>query len=201
MKHMGHQLPAHQRLIAGVSTARTVAAMTTTPDAKGQPLLSEVAARIETDTDPLSRLEGIRILRERLATAEADAVRDARRGNVSWRAIGERLGVSKQGAQARHERREPGQQVVADAEKPRHQRTATKPRKALGSWELTTPRGRTLLRLRPVRTPPLAEQTPAGKRPPASGHEIGIRASSGCGEDGVHDFPEPLGGVWPSRGS
>ena len=51
--------------------------------------------------DPVRRLDAIRGTRERLEALEVDAVLDARRAGVTWKAIGALYGLSKQGAQQR----------------------------------------------------------------------------------------------------
>lgn len=115
--------------------------------------MTELAARIERGADPIARLSAVTELRSLLAAAEAAAVRDARTGRVPWATIGASLGVSKQAAQKRHaDVRLVGEDTeVAGSD--RHP-TVDRPvierrrRRPLG-WEITTPRGRTLLRVQP----------------------------------------------------
>ncbi|MBW4041567.1 MAG: hypothetical protein HIU86_05495 [Acidobacteria bacterium] len=51
--------------------------------------------------DPLTRLDAVRGAREHLEEMEVEAVRSARDAGATWKAIGARYGLSKQGAQQR----------------------------------------------------------------------------------------------------
>lgn len=126
--------------------------MTTTGTDHRQPRLTDQAARIDRETDPLARLGEIRLLRELLASAEAEAVNCARAKPISWAAIGAKLGISKQAAAKRFSIEPPtesssAQKVSEQSHPPKAPPKKSGPR----SWEVTTPRGRTLLRIRQSR--------------------------------------------------
>ena len=57
---------------------------------------------VEIDTDSLKAIAAYADRLDRLETALADAVRQARRDGRSWSAIGTMLGVSKQAAQRKY---------------------------------------------------------------------------------------------------
>ncbi|WP_175582643.1 hypothetical protein [Nocardioides guangzhouensis] len=104
-----------------------------------------MARQFETASDPLERLGCIRLLREALKGAEETTVQAARTADASWAAIGECLGVSKQAAAQRFAiRPEPTATLAGE--------TPESPRRRTGSnvWEVTSPGGRTLLRIRRV---------------------------------------------------
>ena len=77
----------------------------------GEPFYDQLVARVEhTASEPLERIEAAAALRAML-DADADRVLDrfvarARDGGLSWTAIGDRLGVSKQAARQRYALRE-----------------------------------------------------------------------------------------------
>ena len=108
--------------------------------------MTDQAARIESERDPLARLGHIQLLRQLLATAEAEAVSHARAARLSWAAIGAELGITKQAAAKRHQT-PAGSPSVPKQEQPDPAEVPPKSRRS-NSWEVTTPRGRTLLRIR-----------------------------------------------------
>ena len=120
---------------------RTVTDMTREIDR--QPTLTDLARRLETAADPLDRLGHIRLLREALKATEDATVQEARAADASWTAIGESLGVSKQAAAQRFGVR-PQPTATSAGE------TSASPRRQTGNnaWEVTSPGGRTLLRIR-----------------------------------------------------
>ncbi len=54
------------------------------------------------DGDPAARLRALRKLRTELESLETETAADALRGGLSWRSIGDALGISKQAAHRRH---------------------------------------------------------------------------------------------------
>jgi hypothetical protein len=97
----------------------------------------------------------IRHLRDVLAAAEADAVTAARQAGTSWGAIGASLGITKQAALKRFgNRREPKTSEPTINQEVPARPAGEKSRTVKTSWDLTTPGGRTLLRLRPSSTTP-----------------------------------------------
>lgn len=123
---------------------RTVLNMTTTLD-DGQPSLTELAAAVEADIDPLSRLESICRLRTALGTIEEATVFAARTEGTSWAVIGAGLGVSKQAASKRF-----GTQPM-DNQTPIPRRDHGRAQSARVGWEIAIPGRRALLHIRPRR--------------------------------------------------
>lgn len=116
--------------------------MTTNADAR-QPALTDLAAAVDAASDPLTRLDAVRALTDALATVERAAVAQARAGHASWADVGTRLGVSKQAAAKRFGEPRPATAAM-DSVGVAH--ATPVPRTAHG-WVVTTPRGRTLLRV------------------------------------------------------
>lgn len=67
-----------------------------------EPYEQEPPRQVDSSTYAQMRLTEFGKLRELVAEAEAEAVRDARREGASWQVIGRRLGISKQAAQQRY---------------------------------------------------------------------------------------------------
>jgi len=127
--------------------------MTASPDSQAS--LTELAAAVECATDPLALLVALHLLAEAVGACRAEAVRDARAGGIPWSQIGSALSVSRQSAQARYgspstASEEAGSGDGADeraASTPSTARTGRAGR--VVGYALTTPGGRTLLRLVP----------------------------------------------------
>lgn len=87
--------------IAPRGQASTVPAVKIT-QVDGQPELTSLAATIAAANDPLTTLEAICAIRALLVEVEKHQVEAARSGGATWAQVGERLGISKQGAAKRH---------------------------------------------------------------------------------------------------
>lgn len=131
----------------------TVAIMTTLPVDDRQLTLTQMVQVLQDPCDPLVRLQAIRRIRKALQPLEEEAVRDARDCNESWSQIGASLGISKQAANRKH-----GSAVMAPELHPKgepesaNEQGGGRPRKArVAGWDVTTARGRTLLRFVPRR--------------------------------------------------
>lgn len=114
--------------------------MTTTWD-DGPLRLTELAAAVDGDPDPLSRLEAIQRLR-----VEAAAVRAAREEGASWEKVGDRIGISKQAANKRF-----AAGAVKDSDAPARANSHDGRRVARAGWEIALPGRRALLHIRPRR--------------------------------------------------
>ncbi|GAA2135333.1 hypothetical protein GCM10009844_00480 [Nocardioides koreensis] len=142
--HAGARGPERMGLIAHRRRSRTVPDMTTTLD-DGQLPLTELAATVEADTDPLSRLESICRLRTALGAIETATVCAARAEGRSWAAIGAGLGISKQAASKRF-----GTQQM-DNQTPPPRSDHGQARSTRAGWEIAIPGRRALLHIRPRR--------------------------------------------------
>lgn len=87
--------------------------------------------------EPAERLLALVALKREVDELETEAVADALRANMSWRQIGEALGISKQAAHHRHSR-SVGQLDRATAGEPRGRRVVVSPaaRKAVRAARL-----------------------------------------------------------------
>ena len=119
-----------------------------------QDALTRLTRDIAAATDPLGRLGALHRLDRWLTQAKKEAVAQALRERASFNDIGAALEVTRQSAHARYRR------LLADTSKPQHeddmptvataQPQTARRRGAVDEWALTTPRGRTLLRLIPM---------------------------------------------------
>ncbi|MCV7108085.1 hypothetical protein [Mycolicibacterium chitae] len=78
--------------------------------------LADALAELDAATDPLSRLDAARQIRELAEALELAQVRAAREHGTSWSKIGATYGLTKQGAQ---------QRFRADARRPKGGRKST----------------------------------------------------------------------------
>ena len=149
-RRVGHsgRLSRARLPIASVVSGRTVTNMKTTTN-DSQPSLTDLAAQLLAANDPLVRLAALRSLRELLTVLEAEAVGAARSEGASWGEVGGTLGVSKQAAAKRFA--PPKSSGSAASPPTRGSADRTRLRGANPDWEVTTPGGRTLLRLRKAR--------------------------------------------------
>lgn len=110
--------------------------------------MTALVVDILTVDDPLAQLTATRSLRLLLSVIEAEAVQAARSEGASWARVGQCLGVSKQAAAKRFA---PPKTETATGNPPAGPVTdQARSRAGEVGWEVTTPGGRILLRLRKV---------------------------------------------------
>lgn len=119
--------------------------METNPDASQHGLMA-LAAEIMTTKDPLVRLAALRSAMELLRLIEAEAVQAARTSGATWLEVGDSLGVSKQAAAKRF--MPPNPKPPADESPAKRPADRTGSSAAGEEWNVTTPGGWTILRLR-----------------------------------------------------
>lgn len=110
----------------------------------GEHVLTSLARAVEAATGPLEQLAAIRALADAVRTVERDVVAAARRQRASWAEVGAALGVTKQAVQRRFtDKPAPveGEVLPADGK-------VVRPHREPARWDVTTPGGRTLLRIR-----------------------------------------------------
>ena len=111
----------------------------TTPD-DDRHHLAPLAAAVDAAPGPLERLAALRDLEDAVAADEAATVAAARARNASWAAVGAGLRRSKQAVARKYGIPVERDQAGLDVEPaPRERKPA--------SWDVQTPRGRTLLRV------------------------------------------------------
>jgi hypothetical protein len=115
--------------------------MATNADA-GQHKLTDLAMAVDAADGALARLAAVAELARAVRDAERATVAEAKSRGVAWSVIGARLGVSKQAAARRFGTRVGDERATAAASS---MRAANQGRPG---WEVTTPRGRTLLVLK-----------------------------------------------------
>ncbi len=111
--------------------------------------LTNIAAALDAERDPLARLRLLRSLELATRSAIRSSVESARTGHISWSQIGDALGISKQAAAQRHQRAET-QTLRDDAEATSRPAIQTQPAtkvKPAKRWRVLTPGGRTVLRI------------------------------------------------------
>jgi hypothetical protein len=116
--------------------------MTTNADERQPEMtLTPLAAAVDQAADPLGRLDALRTLTDATLAAARTAVQAARASGASWGDVGQRLGVSKQAVAKRYG------DHPARPTNPAPGTAPLRPGRPRG-WDVTTPRGRVVLRLR-----------------------------------------------------
>ena len=135
----------------------------TTPDVPRQPGLTTLAAAADDASDPITRVDALHALAAATTTALESSVSDARVTGASWSLIGASLGISKQAAAKRYATpatpTTPTTQIATSDRTPEDNGTgppkASEPRAKAAAghhgWDLQTPHGRLILKLRRAR--------------------------------------------------
>jgi len=105
-----------------------------------QPTLTDLALAADSATDPLERLDALRALTDAVSDMRKNAVATARGEQASWSVIGACLKISKQAAAKRFGEA----RTVAPADDTGE---GAPPARKPVRWDVTTPRGRTLLQV------------------------------------------------------
>ncbi len=143
---------------AGVGHAPWHNMTTTTSDASRQPQLTALVQLVESDVDPLTRLEALRDLVKALDSLRPTLVAAARDQGSSDAEVGRRLGISRQAVAKRHPRTRTDSEGEGSATPARQRDQRPVPddgRSPLSrpSFEVTTAGGRVLLRVNRVGRP------------------------------------------------
>jgi hypothetical protein len=107
-----------------------------------QPTLTKLVTAVDSASDPVDRLDAIRALTDAGSVVKRDTVAAARDQHASWAIIGSALRVSKRTVARTFGEARSVTPAADSAERAPHVR------KPIG-WAVTTPRGRTLLRVLP----------------------------------------------------
>jgi hypothetical protein len=136
--------PSERRALRPRPVQAQCSGMTTITDVR-QPTLTELAAAVDAAADPLDRLDALRVLNDAVSVVRQEAVAAARGQHATWTDVGARLHVSKQTVARRF-----GQVrdvAPANAAPANHNAEGTTRTRKQTGWDVTTPRGRTLLRV------------------------------------------------------
>ena len=106
------------------------------------PVFSDLAARVDAAATPLDRLVALCALMHAADAVQRAAVQEAKAGGASWAAVAKSIGVTRQAATQKHQRKpDPSDSSAVPAE-------PTPAPKRPRAWTVTTPGGWELLRIR-----------------------------------------------------